>query len=115
MLVNGMAAATGATTLAISGAALMISDGSMQFPRNVVESSLLSHEQIPSRTESQVLPGMQGRLWIDKKTFQWVKVTARVISPVSIEGILAKVERGTYFELENMPVAEGVWLTPENH
>jgi hypothetical protein len=64
----------------------------------------------PPNMESQVLRGMQGQLWIDKKTFQWVKVTARVISPVSIEGFLAEVEPGTYFELERMPVAEGIWL-----
>jgi hypothetical protein len=64
----------------------------------------------PPNMEPQVLPGMQGQLWIDKKTFQWVKVTARVIRPVSIEGILAQVEPGTYFELEKTPVAAGVWL-----
>jgi len=64
----------------------------------------------PPNMESQALPGMQGQLWIDKKTFQWIKVTARVISPVSIEGFLAQVEPGTYFELEKMPVAEGIWL-----
>ena len=64
----------------------------------------------PPNMSSQVLRGMQGQLWIDKKSFQWVKVTARVISPVSIEGFLAEVEPGTYFELERMPVAEGIWL-----
>ncbi len=64
----------------------------------------------PPNMESQVLPGMKGQLWIDKQTFQWVKVTARVIQPVSIEGFLAEVEPGTYFELEKMPVSEGIWL-----
>jgi hypothetical protein len=64
----------------------------------------------PPNMESQVLPGMEGRLWIDRKTFQWVKVTARVIHPVSIKGFLAKVEPGTQFELEKSPVADGsVW------
>lgn len=64
----------------------------------------------PPNIDSQVLPGMQGRLWIDRKTFQWVRITARVIRPVSIAGFLAQVERGTYFEVEKMPVSEGVWL-----
>jgi hypothetical protein len=64
----------------------------------------------PPTMETQVLAGMQGELWIDKQTFQWVKVTAQVIRPVSIEGFLARVEPGTYFELEKMPVANGVWL-----
>ena len=60
--------------------------------------------------EAQVLTGMQGKLWIDKNTFQWVKVEAQVIHAVSIEGFLARVEPGTSFELEKMPVAHDIWL-----
>jgi hypothetical protein len=52
---------------------------------------------------------MQGELWVDVKTYQWVKVTARVIHPVSIEGFLAEVEPGTQFKLEKSPVDGGVW------
>jgi hypothetical protein len=63
----------------------------------------------PPNLETQVLPGMQGELWIDAKTYQWVKVTARVIHPVSIEGFLAQVEPGTQFELEKSPVDDHVW------
>ena len=64
----------------------------------------------PPNMETKVLTGMQGELWIDKKTFQWVKVQAEVIHPVSIVGFLARVEPGTRFELEKRPVADGVWL-----
>jgi len=64
----------------------------------------------PPNTETQALTGMQGRLWIDQKTYQWVKVEAKVVHPVSIDGFLAKVEPGTQFELEKKPVADGVWL-----
>lgn len=64
----------------------------------------------PPNMEAEALRGMQGRLWIDKKTFQWVKVEAQVTRRVSIEGFLAEVEPGTRFELEKMPVQEGVWL-----
>jgi hypothetical protein len=64
----------------------------------------------PSSAETKVLTGMRGELWIDKETFQWVKVTARVIHPVSIEGFLARVDPGTYFELEKEPAGENVWL-----
>jgi uncharacterized membrane protein len=64
----------------------------------------------PSNLEAKVLTGMEGTLWIDEKTFQWVKVEASVIRPVSIAGFLAQVEPGTHFELEKMSVAEGVWL-----
>jgi hypothetical protein len=64
----------------------------------------------PPNMETQVLTGMQGELWIDTKTYQWVKVTAKVIHPVSIEGFLAEVEPGTQFELEKMPVTDDIWL-----
>lgn len=64
----------------------------------------------PPNTETQVLTGMEGKLWIDKTSFQWVKVQAEVVHPVSIAGFLARVETGTRFELEKEPVADGVWL-----
>jgi hypothetical protein len=44
----------------------------------------------PPSDEAKVLTGMQGQLWIDQKTFHWVKVEARVIHPVSIVGFLAR-------------------------
>jgi hypothetical protein len=59
----------------------------------------------------QALKGMEGKLWIDTSSYQWVKVEAEVIHPVSIEGFLARVEPGTRFELEKMPVGDGIWLT----
>lgn len=64
----------------------------------------------PPNYEARVLTGMKGQLWIDKSTFQWVKVLAEVISPVTIGGFLASVEPGTYFELEKMPVEGNIWL-----
>lgn len=64
----------------------------------------------PPDRDSEVLTGMQGTLWIDKDSFQWVKVEAHVIHPVTIEGFLAKVERGTKFELEKIPVTPDIWL-----
>ena len=65
----------------------------------------------PPVTNARVLTGMRGTLWIDKATSQWVRVRAEVIRPVSIEGFLAKVEPGTWFELEKAPVADDIWLT----
>lgn len=64
----------------------------------------------PPNMQAEALTGMQGKLWIDKITFQWVKVEAEVTRPVSIEVFLARVEPGTHFELQKMPVAGGIWL-----
>lgn len=64
----------------------------------------------PPTMETRALKGMQGTLWIDKSTYQWVKVEAQVIHPVSIMGFAARVEPGTRFELEKMPVSDDIWL-----
>lgn len=68
----------------------------------------------PPNQEAQVLKGMQGMLWVDKKTYQWVKVEARVTRPVWIEGFMAKVEPGTRFELDKAKVEDNIWL-PEHY
>ena len=64
----------------------------------------------PPNIETEVLTGMQGNMWIDKETYQWVKVEAEVVRPVSIEGFLASVQPGTSFVLEKMPVTNEIWL-----
>ncbi len=64
----------------------------------------------PTSRETKVLTGMTGRLWIDKRDRQWVKVQAEVVKPVSFFGFLARVEKGTRFLLEQEPVAVGLWL-----
>lgn len=67
----------------------------------------------PNNHEGRVLKGMKGQLWIDKATYQWVKVHAEVVRPVSFYGFLAKVGPGTEFDLEQAPVADGVWMPKE--
>ena len=66
----------------------------------------------PPNRDSQVLTGMEGTLWIDRNTSQWVKVEAHVTRLVRIVGFLAEVEPGTHFELEKKPVAgnEDIWM-----
>jgi hypothetical protein len=59
--------------------------------------------------DAQVLTGMEGELWIDQKSYQWVHVHASVTHPVSIEGFLARVVPGTEFDLQNAPVPGGTW------
>jgi len=64
----------------------------------------------PPTRELEVLTGMQGQLWIDKKSLSWVRVEAQVVKPVLIGGFLARVEPGTRFELDMVQVADSVWL-----
>ena len=69
----------------------------------------------PADHEGRVRKGMKGRLWIDKDSYQWVKVHAEVVRPVSFYGFLAKVAPGTEFDLEQAPVADGIWLPKTFH
>ena len=64
----------------------------------------------PADHEGRVLKGMKGKLWIDKATDQWVKVHAEVVKPVNFYGFLARVGPGTEFNLEQEPVANGLWF-----
>lgn len=64
----------------------------------------------PPSMEAEALTGMNGTLWIDAGTCQWVRVEAHVIRPVSIAGFLARVEPGTFFRLDKTPVTPSVWL-----
>jgi hypothetical protein len=64
----------------------------------------------PPSLEAEVLTGMEGRFWIEQKSYQWLKVEVTVIRPVWIAGIIAKVETGTQLTLEQSPVASNVWL-----
>lgn len=64
----------------------------------------------PPNNRAKVLTGMEGTLWIEKQTLQWVRVDAAVMRPVSIEGFLARVQPGTRFELHQAPVSDNLWL-----
>ena len=63
----------------------------------------------PNRT-AKVLAGMQGRLWIDKTSFHWLRAEAEVLKPVSVFGLFARVLPWTRMELNMTPVTDSVWL-----
>jgi hypothetical protein len=64
----------------------------------------------PPNIESRVLTAMRGEFWIDTITFQWVRASAVVLQSVSIDGFLARIQPGTEFEVEQMPMTGDVWL-----
>lgn len=64
----------------------------------------------PVNSKAKTLTGMRGKLWIDARTYHWVKVEAEVIDPVYFEGFLARVDPGTKFILDKEPVDDNVWL-----
>lgn len=101
---------------------LMLNEMTKAFDFTMAEEQVLNGQEVyvlkarPRRgyrapnSRAKVLTGMEGTLWIEKKSFQWVRVEAEVIHPVSIEGFLARVLPGTRFQLDQAPVAEDLWL-----
>jgi hypothetical protein len=63
----------------------------------------------PPVEKARALTGMQGRMWIDRVHYHWVKIQAQVTKPVAFGLFIARVKPGTRFELEQTPV-DGVWL-----
>lgn len=75
----------------------------------VLDATRRPHYHPPNRT-AKILTGMEGRLWVDKKSFHWIQAEAEVLKPVSIFGVFVKVQPGTSMELEMTPVTDSVWL-----
>lgn len=65
---------------------------------------------VPKSRDTKVLKGMRGRMWIDEREYQWVKVRAEVFRPVAFGLFVAHVEPGTAFTLEQQPVKGNLWL-----
>lgn len=63
----------------------------------------------PKSWETRILTGMKGKLWVDRDTYQWVKVEAVAIRPVRLGWFIAKVLPGTRFLLEQAPVTGNLW------
>lgn len=64
----------------------------------------------PINHETKVLTGMRGRMWIDAREYQWVKVHAEVFRPVAFGLFIAHVQPGTEFTLDEAPIGDGLWM-----
>ncbi len=53
---------------------------------------------------------VEGKLWIDKQDFGWVKVDGQVTQSFSMGLFVARVERGSHILLEQTCVGDAVWV-----
>lgn len=58
----------------------------------------------------EMLTKFRGRLWIARGDYQWAKVEAETVAPVSFGWVLAKLEKGARLTFEQRRVNEEVWL-----
>jgi hypothetical protein len=64
----------------------------------------------PKSREGQILSKFKGRVWIDKKEEQWVKLDITAIDTISVGFVLARIHKGTHVVVELTSVNEEVWL-----
>lgn len=58
----------------------------------------------------RVYEGVVGKIWLDKEERQLMRLEAEVVRDVTIGGFLARIEKGTRFELSQAKVEPGCWL-----
>lgn len=58
----------------------------------------------------ELLTKFKGRIWIDQKDYQWVRVEAESIAPVSFGWILARLDKGAKLSFRQARVNSEVWL-----
>jgi hypothetical protein len=53
---------------------------------------------------------VEGKLWVDKQDFAWIKIDGQVTQPFSMGLFVARVERGSHITLEQTCVGDTVWM-----
>jgi len=53
---------------------------------------------------------VEGKLWIDKQDFGWMKVDGVVTQSFSLALFVARVQRGSHMILEQTCVGDAVWV-----
>jgi hypothetical protein len=53
---------------------------------------------------------VEGKLWVDKQDFGWIKVDGQVTQSFSMGLFVARVQRGSHIILEQTSVGDAVWL-----
>ena len=64
----------------------------------------------PRSKQANMFSKVQGKLWVDKEDFGWMKIDAQVMQPFAMGFFLARVQKGSRIHFEQIRVAPGVWL-----
>lgn len=62
------------------------------------------------RKEAKILPKIKPRFWIDQQDHTWVKLRGDVLDTMSFGWVIARIHKGSQFELQQTRVNEEVWL-----
>jgi hypothetical protein len=62
------------------------------------------------RKDAKMLPKIKPRFWIDQQDYTWTKLTGEVTDTISFGWVVARMHRGTRFEMQQERVNGEVWL-----
>ena len=62
------------------------------------------------RRESKMLPKIKPRFWIDQQDYSWTKLRAEVTDTLSFGWVVARLHKGSVFEMQQVRVNDEVWL-----
>lgn len=62
------------------------------------------------RRESKILPKIKPRFWIDQQDYSWAQVRAEFTDTVSFGWVIARLHKGSQFEMQQVRVNDEVWL-----
>jgi hypothetical protein len=69
------------------------------------------HHGYPAQGKyGKLLARVEGRLWVDKQDFAWVKVDGEVTQSFSMGLFVARVQRGSHIIFEQTCVGDAVWV-----
>jgi hypothetical protein len=63
----------------------------------------------PTQPHADILKKVKGRIWIEKKDYNWVKVEAEAIDTISFGLFLFRIHPGSHFVLETTHVNNELW------
>ena len=64
----------------------------------------------PHGTYGKLMSKVEGKLWVDKQDFGWIKVEGDVTQGFSMGLFLARVLRGSHITMEQTRFDDGIWM-----
>jgi hypothetical protein len=78
-------------------------------PAYVIEATPHPGYHTPNKY-GRLLSNVEGKLWVDKQDFGWVKADGEVTQAFSLGLFVARVQRGSHIVLQQTSVGDAVWL-----
>lgn len=64
----------------------------------------------PTQPHADVLAKLRGKIWVDQKDYDWVKIEAESIDTITWGLFLARIHKGSHFLFEQTRVNDEIWL-----